>query len=91
MQEGQKQVEKSFNLRQKLVVVGIDIMLLVELTFSIYIAHRCPESITLVFLKTYLPIALTTIVIGLICIRILRSRGAVTCKRSIPAENEATV
>lgn len=50
-----------FNFRQKLVVVVMDLLLLVELAFCIYLGKDDPEGMTATFLKTYIPMVIATL------------------------------
>lgn len=49
------------NIRQKLVVVGMDLLLIFELAMSIYLGCKDPENMTQVFLRTYIPCMLVTV------------------------------
>ena len=71
------------NVRQRMVVIAIDLLLLAQLAFSIYLGQRHPEEMVIVFLKTYLPMVAVTLVAGRFGIRMLRTRQEVT-----PEENE---
>jgi hypothetical protein len=65
------------NIKQKIVVVIIDLLILAELTSSIYMGQRHPEEMVVVFLKTFLPLVALTLVTGRIAIRKLRTREQV--------------
>lgn len=54
-------MKRSLNLRQKLVVVVMDVLLLMELSVSLYLACQDPENLTEVFLRTYVPCLLVTV------------------------------
>lgn len=69
-------MERGFNGKQKLVVVVMDVLLLVELTCSILLGHRDPENMTAIFLRTFLPLVLGTLIISRICVRKLGSPKA---------------
>lgn len=62
------------NLRQKLIVVLLDMVVLAELAACMYWTHQFQESMTPIFLKTYLPIVFITLVIGKICIQKARNK-----------------
>ena len=64
------------NLKQKMVVVLMDVLLLAELAVAIYLGVRDPDNLTVIFLKTYVPTAAVTVVAARICIRRLASRPA---------------
>lgn len=51
----------ALNARQKAVVVLMDVLLLVELTLTIYFSHKTDDAMTLTFLKIYVPLCLVTI------------------------------
>jgi len=50
-----------FSFKQKMVVVVMDILLLVELAFCIYLGKDDPEGMTVTFLKTYIPMVIATL------------------------------
>jgi len=62
------------NIKQKLVVVIIDFLILAELAYSIYRGQRQPEEMVIIFLKTFIPLVVLTLVAGRIVIRKLRAR-----------------
>jgi uncharacterized membrane protein SirB2 len=68
-------MKKDFNKTQRIMVAVLDALLLAELTLSIYLCHRSPETMTAVFLKTYIPMALITMVFGLVLIKKCGVRG----------------
>ena len=55
--------------RQKMVVVVMDVLLLVELTICVYLSHRDKESMVLVFLGSYVPLMLVTLLGARLAIR----------------------
>jgi hypothetical protein len=52
-----------------LMVVGLNLLILGELTWSMYASHGAGEDIASVFLKTFLPMALGTMVLGRLLLR----------------------
>ena len=52
------------NLKQKLVYIITDILVLVELTACVYMCSRNPEFDTPLFLRLYLPAVIVTIVVA---------------------------
>jgi len=64
--------EDRLNGRQRTVVIIMNLMLLVELTVCMYLGQQDPENLTLFFLKTFLPMAATTLVTARILIKRLR-------------------
>lgn len=53
-----------FNVRQKLVLVCMDVLLLTELTFCLWLAYQHQDTFAATFLKTYLPLFLPTLAAG---------------------------
>ncbi len=51
----------SFNLKQKLVVLVMDLMLLGELGYSIYLGVTTGGDVTMVFLKHFVPAVILTV------------------------------
>ena len=62
------------NLRQRAVVVAMDLLLLMELMVCIYLGQQQGDQLTVFFLKTYLPAAALTVLPAWYLIRRLRSR-----------------
>lgn len=56
--------KKRFNAKQKLCVLLLDMVVLAELFGSMYWAQKFGDSMTPVFLKTYIPVVVVTLVIG---------------------------
>jgi hypothetical protein len=63
------------NLRQKLVVVTMDILLLAELLVCMYLGQQQGDNLTVFFLKTYLPAGALTVLPAWFLIRRLRDRA----------------
>ena len=61
------------NLKQRVVVIIADILLLCQLTYSVYVAQQMPEEIALVFMKTFFPMVLCTLVGGRYFVKKFRS------------------
>lgn len=57
------------NLKQRIVVLAMDVLLLAELAVCMYQAQSCPDHLTAVFLKTYLPAAGATLLAAWLLIR----------------------
>jgi hypothetical protein len=55
------------NPRQRVVVLAMNILLLVEMTLAIYLGQQDPENLTIIFLKTFVPLLIAT----LVCARVL--------------------
>jgi hypothetical protein len=64
------------NLKQRIAVVVMDLMLVAELAVCIYLGHRTPDELTGFFLKTYLPAGGATVLAALLLIRRWRDAGA---------------
>ncbi|MFH1480121.1 MAG: hypothetical protein ABIG67_02550 [Pseudomonadota bacterium] len=61
------------NLKQKMVVIIMDILLLGELAFCIYLGKQDPEDMAGIFLRTFLPMMIGTVVMARVFIKKLRS------------------
>jgi hypothetical protein len=61
-------MNEGMNLRQKIAVVVINILILAELAFSLYMSSR-DQDMVLTFLKIYIPAVVATLVVGRIFIR----------------------
>lgn len=62
------------NLKQKIVVVVMDALLLAELTLAIYLGYRDPGNQTEIFLKTFLPALVVTVGAARLCIHRLETK-----------------
>jgi hypothetical protein len=60
------------NGRQRVVVLVMNILLIAELTVSIYLGQKDPENLTIIFLKTYLPLLFVTLIGARMVIRRLQ-------------------
>jgi hypothetical protein len=56
------------NIKQKIAVVMINILILAELAFSLYIGSK-DQDMVLTFLKIYVPAVIVTLILGRIFIR----------------------
>jgi hypothetical protein len=74
MSEPMEHVPVGMNPRQTMVVILVNVLLLAELTFSIYLGHQDPENMTSIFLRTFVPMVVCTLVLGRIMIRRLCTR-----------------
>ncbi|MEF2144301.1 MAG: hypothetical protein V3573_02545 [Desulfovibrionaceae bacterium] len=63
---------QGFNSRQKLALLGMDLLLLLELTFCLWLGYRNPDTLTVVFLKSYVPMFLPTLIGGVYLARRFR-------------------
>lgn len=57
------------NFKKIAVIALMDILLLSELTASLYLAHLHPEAFTELFLKSFLPAAAATLLAGRFVLR----------------------
>ena len=67
-------MDKGMNFKQRIVLIVVDMLILIELMFSIYLGYRNQENITIIFLKTYIPAVIITIIVGRVFIKKLRSQ-----------------
>ena len=57
------------NGKQKLIVVVMDLLLLIELAVAVYLGYQHQENLTIIFLRTYVPAMLITVILARIGIR----------------------
>ncbi len=69
-----EQVQVAMSCKQKMVVILANVLLLAELAFSIYLGHQDPENMTIIFLRTFIPMVLCTLVLAKVIIRRLGPR-----------------
>ena len=62
------------NLRQKLVIITLDVLLLIELCIAMYFANLAPEAFTLTFVKTFFSLLLPTVLTGLFFLRRFKTK-----------------
>jgi len=68
-------VGDGLNLKQKLVVITLDVLLLVELCIAMYFANLAPEAFTLTFVKTFFSLLLPTVLTGLFFLRRFKTKA----------------
>ena len=68
-------VEDKMNGKQKLIVVVMDLLLLIELAVAVYLGYQHQENLTVIFLRTYVPAMLVTVILARISIRKLATQG----------------
>jgi len=61
------------NIKQKITVAVVDVLVLAELGYSLYRANMDPENLTPVFLKTFFILLIPTLVMARIVVKRLRS------------------
>lgn len=64
--------ERRLTNAQRVVVVALNVMLLAELTLAMYLCQQGPGDLTVIFLKTFLPLAAATLVAAKLILRRLR-------------------
>lgn len=62
-------MKKALNGRQKTVVIIMDVLLLAELTASMFIGQQYGDDMSGVFLRTFIPLALGTVIVAKVFIR----------------------
>ncbi|MGA8239857.1 MAG: hypothetical protein WB818_04735 [Desulfobacterales bacterium] len=68
-------IEDKMNGKQKLIVVVMDLLLLIELAVAVYLGYQHQENLTVIFLRTYVPAMLITVILARISIRKLATQG----------------
>ena len=61
------------NTRQKIGVALLDVLVLIELGFSIYWANKTPDLLTPVFIKTFFVLVIPTLFLAWLIIKRLRT------------------
>lgn len=64
------------NMKQKITVVIIDVLILAELCIGMYFAVRNPDDFNAVFFKVFLGMFIPTLAVGIFLVRKLRSPDA---------------
>jgi hypothetical protein len=62
------------NIQQKVVVVIMDVLLIVELCVSMYFANQNQDSFTVVFIRYFLTMCIPTLLVAKILVKRLGSR-----------------
>jgi hypothetical protein len=70
---GQKLTGLTMNIRQKIGIAVLDVLVLIELGISIYRANMTPDLFTLIFVKTFFVLVIPTLVVARIVIKRLRT------------------
>jgi hypothetical protein len=71
-----REVKNRLNARQRWAVVFVDVLLLVELTWCMYVSQQDLATMTPHFLKLFVPMLVGTFVLARVLIRLLRSPDA---------------
>lgn len=61
------------NFHQKIAIAVMDVLMLAELCFAMYMAHNNPENFTPVFLKTFLILLIPTLIAARVVVKRLRT------------------
>jgi len=78
------------NMKQRIVVIIADILLLAALTFSVYVAQQTPQEIAFAFMKTFIPMVICTLVMGRIFIKKFQSADADSTDNNPALQNNDT-
>ncbi|MFH0728176.1 MAG: hypothetical protein V2B19_17770 [Pseudomonadota bacterium] len=78
------------NMKQRIVVIIADIVLLAALTYSIYIAQQTPQEIAFAFMKAFIPMVIVTLVLGRIFIKKFRTADADATDSNPALQNNGT-
>jgi len=62
------------NMRQKMVLIAVDVAILAELCIGMRAASLDPENFTPAFCKAFFSLFLPTLTAGIVLIRMLRAR-----------------
>ena len=65
----------SMSLAQKLVIALADVLVLAAVAPGMYVAGQHPDDFTPAFMKTFLPLALPTLLAALLAVRLLRPKA----------------
>lgn len=65
--------QKQMNFRQKMVVLTIDLLMVIELCIGMYAASLSPDSFTTSFVKTFICFLIPTLGVGIFLIRRFKS------------------
>lgn len=64
------------NFRQKLVVLTLDVAIIAELCYGMFKANLAPDTFTSTFVKSFLILAVPTLILGLSALRLFRTKPA---------------
>ncbi|MFH1147683.1 MAG: hypothetical protein V1736_08245 [Pseudomonadota bacterium] len=63
------------NLQQRIAVMAADILAIVELCLSMYLAHQDPANFTSVFMKSFFGMIIPTLVLAILTVRGFRTKA----------------
>jgi hypothetical protein len=69
------------NIKQKMTVVIMDILILAQLSYSIYRGQQNAGDMVPIFFKTFIPLVIGTLIIGRIVIKRLRTKEQTSIKQ----------
>ncbi|MGQ9655103.1 MAG: hypothetical protein ACUVXD_13650 [Thermodesulfobacteriota bacterium] len=72
--ESEREGPAGLNAKQRIVVILANILILAELTWSIYLGSQDPEEMTVVFLRSFIPMVIGTVVLARVLTRRLRAK-----------------
>ena len=62
------------NIQQKAAIAVADMVIVVELCISIFLANRDPDNMTLLFLKSFFLMLIPTLILTRVAFKMLRSK-----------------
>jgi cell shape-determining protein MreD len=60
--------------RQRAIVIVVDVLMIAELCVAMYRASLTPDELTPVFMRTFLPMLVPTLIAAFVAIRLARPR-----------------
>jgi len=66
--------EDRLSRKQMMVVIAMDLLLLAEVTLCVYWGQQDPENLSVIFLKTFVPSAVVTLVATRLLMRRFQTR-----------------
>lgn len=70
--------ERRLNGKQKIVVIVMNLLLLAELTYCMYVGHQESEYMASFFLRTFFPMVIATVVLARLLVRKFHSEKTST-------------
>ncbi len=67
-------VADTLNLKQKIVIVSLDALVLIELCIAMYFANAAPDAFTPTFVKFFFSMLLPTVLTGLFFLRRFKNK-----------------
>ncbi len=62
--DAQRDGRVGLNAKQRVVVILANILILAELTWSIYLGSQDPEEMTVIFLRSFIPMVIGTVLLA---------------------------